>query len=1038
MAGPVLYETHYYPAMPSQGGQELMTDWTPTLGSFGGSLRREKEAMMERANSSPYHAPPPSGPIYGHGQTLIVNGPSPSYHLPYPTMSGSHFLPYPPPHHRQSPSPLAHSHTYYPTSNGHGHPPPPPHGYGNEYDVFSASSHAGSPSPYAAEGSFHAQQQYHHMQQQQRRPGGVQDGELLTRKTLERPYDPYYAGVTRSASGSGSVSGSEWVLEEPPAVLPLSKKKRGKQPVRDGPPAGQALKTPKRQRADEPRSTKRMRVDESGGHRPMYTPPNEISTPLSSKPLQRPGEPMMTPIAEAPEIYRPVSAASHRTPSVHSRSPIELPPLPVSPSPSKAEPPVNPSHRPLVITRHHEEGRKLGLLGVARGELEARKSPEEAQLSPRMTTIDVIETDEMGMASLKRGKVLETEAKWWRGEREGSPSEQIEDEQLRTPVRSRADLPPANDEGERESEAGGEADAEVEADSSDDEEPPEVKAQKVTRRLQAFFNQDFELENDDQPLVSTRIEMFGRVAVRKSHALSFLDLSSEERARAVEEERAVGGDDEWREAGGEASGSRVKVRPLWPDDEAPWAFAGGAMKDRVRREESERARLLRRYLEAPSDESDDEGEYEQGYYETSSTGSWGKGKGKSVVRLLPPGTREAIERRRRGTKEDGSARAALLSSLRNRNTLPVIPGMVACSCGGGGGGSMVSCAQCKTWHHLQCCGIEDVSKIGSEWWCAGCTSAGAASVMRTPMHMSSRGHPSSHHSHHSHHSQASRGSYRELDPRSSAVKSDIDHIALAPSPMFVSGSHPSSRTPVSRATATGSPRRPQRSRVLSYGSDMWAFQEDAAPPSTPAPVVHDRYSTPRMADTPFDVTSTPSRHLDFNFGQPSLFSLTPLGGRSRVPSTMLVDGTPILRVMPRNTSGVPGPAETMSVPSRADFFRELNKGGNGPHSAGPSFSLGSAHHHGPAMSLSASASLSSDRSTDRQAERAERENITPTVPNSPRWPPHGLLGAHNLSPSPFGGHKRTLSGNKLSSMRSSSRSGLGSGLGLGSMDESDE
>jgi hypothetical protein len=54
-----------------------------------------------------------------------------------------------------------------------------------------------------------------------------------------------------------------------------------------------------------------------------------------------------------------------------------------------------------------------------------------------------------------------------------------------------------------------------------------------------------------------------------------------------------------------------------------------------------------------------------------------------------------------------------------------------------------------------------------------------------------------------------------------------------------------------------------------------------------------------------------------------------------------------------------------------------------------------------------------------------------TIPGSPqqaRWA-HGLLGSQNLSPSPFG-HRRSLSGNKMSSVRSSSRSGLGLGLPL--------
>lgn len=42
MAGPVIYDTPFDPAMPNSLGQELMTDWNPTLGRFAGSSRRRK------------------------------------------------------------------------------------------------------------------------------------------------------------------------------------------------------------------------------------------------------------------------------------------------------------------------------------------------------------------------------------------------------------------------------------------------------------------------------------------------------------------------------------------------------------------------------------------------------------------------------------------------------------------------------------------------------------------------------------------------------------------------------------------------------------------------------------------------------------------------------------------------------------------------------------------------------------------------------------------------------------------------------------
>ncbi|KAK8845431.1 hypothetical protein IAR55_006144 [Kwoniella newhampshirensis] len=904
MAGPVIYETapQHTSAMPSHG-QELMTDWTPTLGSFGAGLRREKESLMNDSRSvasptyshlSPSESNGHSSP-YSHGQTIVLNAPTPSYHIPYPTLSGSHLQPMATQHSPRH-SPLAQGQTYYPTSNG-------------EYEVYQTPSRSGHSNDKASL-SPHSDQTF-----------GAQtngyDGAppLLTTTTLSRSYDSTIPSYYPPIDGR-----STWTQATPDKEAAGQKRKREKV-QKDTPTSGKALKTPKRAKQQQEegsgRASKRVRMEESA-RPPRLQLPTPPSTGRDISPANLPphlrvpvmAEETMTPIDEAPEIAAEQSV-----------------------------------RRGLVITRHQEEGRKLGLLGVSQGALETVKSPEDVHLSPRTTTIPAITTDESGLATLATNEVLESEVAWFENStRVHSPPSSPDLVTIQTPTMNN-DL----------------------AVPDEDSDAPEVRAHKITKRLQAFSEHTIK---EESPLVSTRIDLFGRVAVRKDTAIKFLGLDGT--TRLVEETKADN-EDVWSERP-VASSSKSVLKPLWPDAEAPWALAGGSRKERMRREETEKAALLRRYLETRSDDSSDEEVL------TSAYPVYGKGKGKSVTRLLSSSSSETSDSRRRPRavspdSADTNARSALLLSLRNR-VVPFLPaGVVACVCGASstnGMGSMISCASCKTWHHLMCCGIEDESKIGPNWWCSQCDVD--ARSMRTPAHSTPR-------------------SYTQADPRSSAVKSDIGHIALAPSPMFVTGAHMSStRTPVGRMM--GSPQRPQRARMLSYGSnDMWQFTEDGAPPSTPAPVMHDRYSTPRIDDAPFDVTSTPSRHLDFNFGQPSLFSLTPLGGRSRVPSTMLIDGTP-LRGMMRNISGPGGPLEPMSVPSRADFFKELNKGSStGPLSAG----AGDVH-----------------------------------TPVSPRWP-HGLLGAHNLSPSPFG-HKRQLSGNKMSSMRSSSRSGLG----LGMTEEKDE
>ncbi|WWC66910.1 uncharacterized protein I206_100817 [Kwoniella pini CBS 10737] len=926
----------------SSHGQELMTDWTPTLSSFGNGIRREKDSLSAVASptyshlstaESQLHSPAAQQSPYPHGQTLVLNGPAPSYHHPYPTLSGSHLQPMTVQLSSRL-SPLGQSTTYYPTPQA-------------EYDVFQTPSRPGtaggqvSPDPYLDQASFTTQH------------SNAYDGTtpLLTTTTLSRSYDSTIPSYYQTSTDGRRA----WSQATPDKQPTASKRKRERHTSKETP--AKALKTPNRskqqQQQDENsggRSSKRVRVESAP------TPTVQLPTPPSS------GKEVSI-INLPPHIHLPIMHEDNMTP--------------IEEEPEVAD---SSARRGLVITRHHEEGRKLGLFGISQGELEETSTSNDHNLSPRTTTIPALTTDESGLASLSTNEVLESEVAWFedraRGQR--SPPSSPDLVTLRTPTMSHDRSLP-----------------------DDYDDSPEAQAQRIAKRLQAFSDNNIQ---EEQPLISTRIDLFGRVAVRKATAMKFLGL---DRSTSLTEETRNEDEDNWT-ARPVASSSKVVLKPLWPDEEAPWALAGGSKKEKMRKEESEKATLLKRYLETSSDDS---GSDEEGLMTMYTT--YGKGKGKSVSRLMSSsssstGSSNRVSRKRRSVGPDGvdaNARSALLVSLRSR-AVPVLPaGVVACVCGTSntsGMGSMISCAACKTWHHIMCCGIEDESKIGSNWWCNSCENS-SRSIIHTP---------SSHSVAHS----TPRGRYSQLaDPRSSAVKSDIGHIALAPSPMFVNSAHhslassgpgvTSTRTPITRVVS--SPKRPERARMLSYGSDMWAFAEadGNAPPSTPAPIMGDRYSTPRIDDAPFDVTSTPSRHLDFNFGQPSLFSLTPLGGqgRSRVPSSMLIDGTPIRGIsVARNISfsgpiiGSAPPGESIGTAiSRSDFFKDMNKSTPGVR---------------------------------------EREENFPPV--SPRWPV-GLLGAHNLSPSPFAhGHKRNLSGNKLSSMRSSSRTGNSStptglmGIGL--------
>jgi hypothetical protein len=376
-------------------------------------------------------------------------------------------------------------------------------------------------------------------------------------------------------------------------------------------------------------------------------------------------------------------------------------------------------------------------------------------------------------------------------------------------------------------------------------------------------------------------------------------------------------------------------------------------------------------MEVSGDEDTDE--------ELSYPSVQGKGKGKSVAHLVnapDPGE----PRRRIRTDINADAKSALLTVLRYRSLPPIPVGIVTCACGArsaNGVSAMVACTNCQTWHHTLCNGIDD-NQIPSRWWCPNCENQ--VMNMSTP-------------------APTPRRAYAQSEERSSAFKGQADHIALAPSPIFVSSSQfshagPSVQTPVNRSGAASPTSRNHRSRILSYGTDMWApYGEEPGmlpTPSTPVPSDH-RFTTPRIDDAPFDVTSTPSRHIDFNFGGPgvnSLFSLTPLGGRSRVPTNMMTD-TP-LTYRQRLTSQ----SESQSLMGgRHDFLRDL---------AGPS--------NMPPLSPAAVA-------------------VARRVP--------ALLGPSSIGSVGLG-HRRTLSGNKTSSVRNSSRSGLGLGMPIGASSVADE
>ncbi|RXK38689.1 hypothetical protein M231_03999 [Tremella mesenterica] len=670
-------------------------------------------------------------------------------------------------------------------------------------------------------------------------------------------------------------------------------------------------------------SQKRKRASGSGGGkigstRILRTPQRPLLQMEEERTVKRPRQDDVSVTSTAPSQLPTPPSLGRDISTVSLPTHVQPPPPNPSPPPT-SESDGEPARRQSVtIARHRELGRRINLSNDQEG-IQETETSTLLTLPPRKKTIPSLAIDATGHAQVATDEVLESELAWLSGP---STSTIGGSSQLRTPaMTSRASLPEEVDD------------------------TPRTKEYKVVRRLQRFST-DVKL---DEPMVSTRISNVGRVALRKDAAIRFIGLLD---GPEIYEETRQEEEDRWIESS-KSNRTRVIIRPDWPDHEAPWALAGGRGMTRLRREALEKAELIRRYLESMSDEDSDEDREDMIPLEPNS-------KAEAVSTYISRAQALINQRRRKRPVIEADARSALLVSLRQRTMEYEPGGPIDCRCGDPSTsekGKIISCDGCGSWHHLSCQGITDELSLRGYWSCPRCVHHILA-LQRTIMATDSG---------------SSSSTYRERGPLAFHTRSA--NVALAPSPMFAMAPTTTFRTPVAREIS--SPRRPHRSRVLSYEhADYFTFPEDTpgnGPPSTPAPIRPNRHSTPRHDDA-FDVTSTPSRHIDFNLGGPSLFSLTPLGGKGRVASGAVE--TPIRRSLAHGIMG--------SEPS--EFFRELNRG-SGIEGVGIGSGIG--------MS-----------------------------PQS-RWP-HTLMGTHTLTPSPFG-HKRSLSGNagRLSSIRSSSRSGLG-------------
>ena len=545
-------------------------------------------------------------------QTVIGLNPSGAYQVAYPTHSGPHLLSMPLQASRYNQHPHPPSYCHMPNGDG-------------DFDSYQTPGPATSKVkhstvPLGDTPSFHYDLHHQH--------GATP---LLTTATLARAYDstiPQFYPIATEPRWNDLLTPDKVRDEE------TGQRRKRRRHAKDTPPSTiRAMKTPKRPKQPQEevsgREAKRIKVEESR-HQQAHLPTPPSTGRETNLPHQIREQTVEQKRTKSEETFEEDSASRRRG---------------------------------VVVTRHNEEGRKIGLPGLAQGEAEATVLLDEAHMSPRTTVIPALSINASGLASLSTDEILKSEMAWLEnGGCIHSPLSSPDRVHLQTPTMAH-DI--------------------VILEDGDSTLSKEERSQK---RLQAF-NEASQLA---EPLVCTRIDLFGRVAVKRGMAIKFLGLDGT--ALTVEETREED-TDSWIERP-MASSSKILVKPIWPDDEAPWALAGGSRRERKQREESEKAQILKRYFDAASDESSDD--------EIYSPIEAGNGKGKTVSRLFRSGLSDRSDTQRTCVVD---AREALFKSLRGRVLPSILPGKVACACGAqtaAGMGSMISCSSCKTWHHLVC------------------------------------------------------------------------------------------------------------------------------------------------------------------------------------------------------------------------------------------------------------------------------------------------------------------------------------------------
>ncbi|RXW14590.1 hypothetical protein EST38_g11265 [Candolleomyces aberdarensis] len=408
------------------------------------------------------------------------------------------------------------------------------------------------------------------------------------------------------------------------------------------------------------------------------------------------------------------------------------------------------------------------------------------------------------------------------------------------------------------------------------EQPPTEKELKKRKRLEAFRSNrsegslrsklyPVELEGKGRVLLDIPNEMpvvppspdpspsKRRNTRRKKKSV---EIPSKDKRTALEQATAFAGED-------------TTDKPNWPDAEFPWRLRTEERAEAAKAEEEERLKWIERFLDAESDEEDEpapppsQSDSDSGGRNIQNLPPPRMGRGKMVPLLShPEDPRKAYQKKRTTFPTDpGDALAALLAKrsvralsyrqMRRQREMNEDNEDLEelCICRGTDDGrELVQCDDCRTWYHLACIGIRDITELGREedpWFCRRCmTRSRSPSSEPEVMRMS-------------------EPTFAPTDeaPRERSSDATLYHPSLQDSPNWM----PPSRIPKTPTRGHGH-----------LGPLAWPDPSSRHAPTTPKGQnhrvkVHTQH-TPSSYDgfrviheeTPFDPNSTPSRGLRFS------------------------------------------------------------------------------------------------------------------------------------------------------------------------------